>query len=417
VDTRAPSSWRQAWGLRILAQPSFARLAAILVASLCLLSFIRFILGPLPLLDLYVHLDGATDWQHGLDPYRTYLMRSPGELGGGYVFPPYTLPLFLAIAHLPRPTAAGLWLAAECATLAWLIWDLALPRSPLRLAALLVLVVFFTPVLTNIALGQVGIFTLGGAWAAGRLAERVSSRAGLLLAAAGMFKLFPLSFGASLLQRHRWRTVAWALAAIVVALLITLPLVFGLWPEYVGGVLLGHVGGANPSPGNQSLASAVVRSLTSNRYQQPLLVAPALARVLSVVLPLALLGAVFATLRNRVDERLRDAIVLACMPLVVPNAWQHYYVLALPLLWIVISAGLIRRSPWLLAVSAVALIGLSWFPATIDESYFEVARVAPAWHGFYANSSVIAGVLLLLTGLYLARAGYSDVARASSAVA
>src|SRR5207253_1715333 len=194
------------------------------------------------LLDLYAHLDGALDWQRGLDPYHVYLSHRPGEIGGGYVFPPFTLPLALALAHIPRQAAASLWTLAGVAALAWLLWDLAKPRTPTRLAAVTLLAVFFYPLLTNFALGQVGIVALLGAWIAGRLAA-------------------------------------------------TLP------------------------------------------------------AVSSSVVPLAVVAGVALSVMGRPDGRLHGALLLACLPLVVPNAWQHYCVFSFPLLWMVVSAGFHRPDP------------------------------------------------------------------------
>lgn len=392
------------WGLRAFGNPRFLAAAAILVAVLSVLPFIRYLLNPLPLLDLYAHIDGAHDWQHGLDPYRIYLSHKPGEIGGGYVFPPFTLPFFLAVGYLPRPIAAGLWTIAGLAALAWLVWDLAAPRTSLRLAALTVLAVWYSPLLANFALGQVGVFVLAGVWAAGRLASKAGERrAGIALGLASLFKLFPLISGASMLVRGRWRTLAWSFLVVVAAVVATWPLVGNLWPEYVQGVLIGHVGSTSTSPGNQSIAAALTRSLTANSYQRPLVDWPALAGALSLILPLVLFALVLWRIQRQSNDRVQDALVLACLPLVIPNAWQHYYVLALPLLWFVLSAGVEHRNPWLLGAGAIALVTLSWLASTIDEWYFRVAHIAPVWHGLYANASVLGGLVLVLAGSLLAR--------------
>ena len=395
---------RAPWGVRTFFDPKFVALLSALVATLCVLAFFRYLVSPLPLLDLYAHLDGALDWQRGLDPYHVYLSHRPGEIGGGYVFPPFTLPLALALAHIPRQAAASLWTLAGVAALAWLLWDLAKPRTPTRLAAVTLLAVFFYPLLTNFALGQVGIVALLGAWIAGRLAsKRAEVGAGLALGLASLFKLFPLLVGGSLILRGRWRALVWAIVVIGGATVVTWPFVATLWPEYVAGVLVGHMGATSPSPGNQSIAAAVVRTLTMNPFQKPLLVSPTLATVTSIVLPLALVAGVAVSVMGRPNDRLHDALLLACLPLVVPNAWQHYYIFSFPLLWMVVSAGFHRRDPWLLTAGAVAFIALSWIAGTVDDWYFALARAAPGWHGLYANASVLGGLLLVVAGVYLVR--------------
>jgi hypothetical protein len=390
------------WGVRAFRNPGFVRVAAIVVGALFALAFFRYLFSGLPLLDLYAHLDGARDWYRGLDPYNLYLSHKPGEIGGGYVFPPYTLPFFLTLDSIPRPMAASLWTAAGVGALSWLIWDISWPQTYVRLAAATVLATSFSPLLANFGLGQVGIFVLSGAWVAFRLASRGSeARAGLGLALASAFKLFPLLAGATLLMRGRWRSLFFAFAVLTGAVVITWPLVGSLWYEYITGVLVGHVGSTSPSPGNQSIAAALVRTLTVNAYERPLVVFPTLAAIMSVALPLGVFTGVLVAARHRPHDRLQDALLLACLPLVVPNAWQHYYVLSLPLLWLVLSNAVSARDWKLLALGLIALTALSWIPSTIDLWYFRVANEAPSWNALYANSSVIGGLMLVLTGAYI----------------
>ncbi len=169
-------------------------------------------------------------------------------------------------------------------------------------------------------------------------------------------------------------------------------------------ILLHKVMLITTSPANQSLAAAIHRTLTVNPYQYQLVVAPGFARTLSPLLALALLllaVGVAWTLRSR-DASLGYAMMLATLPLALTNAWQHYYILALPLLWMVAAEGVRRRDAWLLVGAVLAEAAVSIAAATVDHWYFLIAHAAPSVHGIYANASVLGGVVLLLAGLRLA---------------
>ncbi len=404
MDRAASLSLGRIWGVRAFANPGFVTAILLVVAGLCAAALISYTFQPHSLLDLETHLRGGARWLNGQDPY--YAVSPDSELSApvntGFAYPPNMVPLLAVLSRLGFAWASRVWLALTLCALAWLVWDMAQPRTVRRLASLLVLAVLFYPTVANIGLGQTGLFTLAGAWAGLCFGRRLA--AGVSLAAASSFKLFPLAAGIALALYGYWRTGLLALGALIASFAVTWPWVSGLWPEYLQNILLHKVTLITTSPANQSLAAAIHRTFTVNPYQYPVVVAPGFARALSPLLALALLllaVGVAWTLKSR-DTRLGYAMMLAALPLVLTNAWQHYYILALPLLWMVAAEGVRRRDVWLLIGAVLAEGAVSIAAATVDHWYFLIAHAAPSVHGIYANASVLGGVVLLLAGLRLA---------------
>lgn len=362
--------------------------------------------GPLPLLDLRAHLEGGQAWLNGQDPYRTALSdrTDAAHAGSGFVYPPYTVPFFALLDRLGERAASMLWQACQLLALAVAVWLLATPRSWRRVSLLTIMVVCFYPVLSNLALGQAGLVSLALLLAAWTLLDTSPTLAGTLMGAAGVLKLFPLGLTACAAIRRRWCSVATAAGVVAACVAVTWPWTANLWPEYLSGVLLGKAQVVTTSPGNQSLAAAVYRSLTDNPFQRPLFNSPAAAHVLAVAIPGALLVGLAIVLRRvRLQPRGLDlAISLAALPLLLPYAWQHYYVLAIPLLWMVSCAAVSWRDGWLAISATLAFICLSLVAGSVDHGYFAVANALPAIHGVYANASVIGDLVLVLGGIRLA---------------
>jgi len=153
-------------------RPELLTSALVEVAIICAVGLVLFALEPRPLWDLKVAVEGASAWLHGQDPYAAAVLHASGgaEPGSGFVYPPYTLPLFAVLLAL-GPLAHVLWQLAQLGGLAWLIWSLALPRGPRRLAILTIGVVTFYPTITNLVLGQSGLLMVAALWAAVWLLE------------------------------------------------------------------------------------------------------------------------------------------------------------------------------------------------------------------------------------------------------
>jgi len=404
MDRTAGLPLGRLWGVRAFANPGFVTAILVVVACLSAAALVAYALVPPPLLDFETHLRGGARWLKGQDPYYSV---PPGSerfapVSVGFAYPPYVLPLFAALSRLGFNWASGLWLAAGFCALGWWIWEFARPRTMRRLACLVILAVSFYPTIANVGLGQVGLFTLAGTWAALRLSRQPI--AGLSLAAGSVFKLFPLAVGIVLAVYGRWRVALIAATALAGSIAATWPWVNGLWPEYSKDILLHKAMVVATSPANQSLTAAIHRTFTVNPYQYQLVVAPGLARALSllVALALALLAVVVAWALKSCDAGLGYAMTLATLPLALTNAWQHYYILALPLLWMVAAEGVRRRDVWLLIGAVLTEGAVSIAAATVDHWYFLIAHAAPSVHGIYANASALGGVVLLLAGLRLA---------------
>jgi hypothetical protein len=210
-----------------------------------------------------------------------------------------------------------------------------------------------------------------------------------------LLKVFPFLLIVGLLWRRRRLACAAALATLVVIVVGTMPWVGSLWPEYLGSVFFAKAASPTSYGDAQSIVSAAVRIFPQQ---------PAAAHLGGLLLAGGTLIAVLviAALADRRDARLGWALVLAALPLTMPYAWQHYYVLALPLLWIIASSGYAARDPWLTASAAFAFGCLSLLAFTVDYWFVPIAGVLGDAAWLYANSSVIGDAVLLAAGARLA---------------
>ena len=393
-----------AWLRRqISCRPPIAVSILLLTAALTWLALIALALGPLPLFDLKAALQGGLDWERGLDPYLTAL-NDPGSLvttGSGFVYPPYTLPLFAIMASV-GDLAVKAWQIAGLVSLGWLVWDLSAPRSAARVAVLATLAAFFYPAITNLIIGQPGLMTIGAAWLAIRLLTRGSDRAaGAALALASFAKLFPLIGLCLFAFARRWFGIMAAIALMAAAALLTLPMTLSLWPQYVTGVLLQKAAIANAFPTSQSLVAVATRLLTNNPFEASFLNAPGLAHLTGTLLSLLAFSIVafFAWRTADTDFGLAGAMLLAVLPLALPHSWQHYHVLALPLLLLVANQALLRGD-WSLGAIAILGLGLmSIVPALMDHNVWSIASWPPLLQALCMNSTVLGTTLVLATSI------------------
>ena len=365
-------------------------------AAICAVGLVRFMFQPLPLWDLRVHLEGAFAWLHGRDPYLTAIQHpsAGADPGSGYVYPPYTIPLFIVFLAL-GPFTLVVWQLAQLGALAWLIWSLALPRSPRRLALLTIVVVGFYPTITNIVLGQAGLLMVAALWTAVELQRRRATAAALLIVLGSLLKVFPLLLIIGIVWRRRWLAAAAALAAMLLVVAGTMPWVSSLWTEYLTSVFFAKASSPTSYGDAQSIVSAAARSFPEQ---------PAAAHLGGLLLAGGTLAGVLmiGALADRHNPRLGWAMLLAALPLTMPYAWQHYYVLALPLLWIVASSGYAARDPWLIASAIFAYGCLSLLAFTVDYWFLAVASALGSAQWLYANSSVLGDTALLAAGTRLA---------------
>jgi hypothetical protein len=378
-------------------RPRLLTSALVVVAAICAIGLVRFMFQPLPLWDLRVHLEGALAWLHGRDPYVIAIEHpsAGSDPGSGYVYPPYTIPLFVFLLGL-GPFTLVVWQLAQLGAMAWLIWSLALPRSPRRLAILTIVVVGFYPTITNVVLGQAGLLMVAALWTAvGLVEQRRATMAAMVIVLGGLLKVFPLLLLIGIAWKRWWLAGAAAIATLLAIVVGTMPWVGGLWPEYLASVLLAKASSPTSYGDAQSIVSAAVRSFPQH---------PAAAHLAGLLLAGATLVGVLAiaALADRRNSRLGWAVLLAALPLTMPYAWQHYYVLALPLLWLVASSGYATRDPWLIASAIFAYACLSLLAFTIDYWFSPIAGALGNAQWLYTNSSVLGDIVLLLAGMRLA---------------
>lgn len=385
-------SW---WGLRTLATPAFV--SVLLVLTACLTGVALLIDSTsLSLTDFTAYYQGGSDWLRGNDPYGMFLRHHldvPAGFRGGFIYPPYTLPFFSALALLGWTWAARLWVVLEILALASVIVMLAGLSRPRRMAACTIVVLFFFPTATSFAFGQIGLLVLAAAWAAIDLSERGRPAAGgVALGLAGLVKFFPLVAALAFITRARFRAAMIAVMTLSGVAVASLPWTGALWPEYLQGILLVK---STPSlnPGNQSIAAAVGRMVGA---QPP-------AALLEVAFPIAVVVVIVAALliARPGDDRLRYALLLSALPLIVPNGLQHYYVFSLPLIWILLLAGCEGRDRWAFAAVITAELALSVTPASSSLWSQSAGSGESIVSALLLNSSAIGGLLLAGSGVAL----------------
>ena len=388
-------------------RPPLGASALVLTATICWVALIHFALQPLPLDDLQAPLRAATDWMRGMDPYGIAIADpTTGTLSGsGFVYPPYTLPLFAAMSMMGFSLAAIVWQLIQLSALACLVWDLSAPRTVRRIASLSIMAVVFYPVISNLVLGQAGLLTIAALWLANSMLQRGRERlSGLLVAASSWLKLFPFAMVVIFVMRRRWRAVAMSAITVVLPVAVTMPWVATRWPEYITRVLFSKITSGTTFPDDQSIFGAINRTLTANPYQRQVADLPVLASTLGAVAAAGVITVVliWAWRLRRSDVSLAYAIVLTALPLTLPYSWQHYYVLALPLMWLVTSRAIEQRRFWILLSAAIAFACLSLAAATIDHYYWNVQSWPAPLEAIVLNSSVLGATLLLLSGMRLA---------------
>ncbi|MDP8903778.1 MAG: DUF2029 domain-containing protein [Chloroflexota bacterium] len=188
-----------------------------IVAAIVLLSLTGGILlaflyerGELAGADAYAYWEGVRRWLAGADPY------DPVEMHLPYVYPPWTLLLFLPWALLPWEIAWFGWRAVNvvlfAGTVAW-----AYQRRPLPTA--LLLAVLGPALAANLDTGNVNVLIVVAIWVAQFTQPRVG---GLLWALVTGLKWVPAPLIVLLPPRAR----AWGLAFVGVAIVLTL----ATWP-------------------------------------------------------------------------------------------------------------------------------------------------------------------------------------------
>jgi hypothetical protein len=326
-------SVREAYGVRLLFDQRFLRIALAIVLGLTLTFRVVQLLA----------LTGDEYWGYDLSSYTgsgqlvldgkspywdfqlegTYKPQGPRGL---YTYPPFLAAVFVpAAAVFDDDTFANwFWLAFGAVLLAIVVirvaqrehiadgWDLVL---------LLMAAFAFAPVQGELFIGNVHLLLLGllgGAYLALRRGTQLGERlGGALIATAAMIKIFPGLMIVWLLVARRYQAFAAALVTLVALVLLTIP-VTGLQPWLDYPTVLLNLG--PPVEFGHVLAPS---AWLWNVMPEPL------AR--AVVLTVALIVLVFATLRR--TEPVSFAIAVALSILSAPALYHHYLaIMVLPLL-------------------------------------------------------------------------------------
>ncbi|MFV9503482.1 MAG: glycosyltransferase family 87 protein [Oscillochloridaceae bacterium umkhey_bin13] len=322
--------------------------------------------------DLAIYLDAGARIAQGESPYPLFALYG---IGVAFVYPPASLPVFAALAHLDPHLVAWAWIGtnALASALALLGVGLLLPQPRSRLVWIMLLGVGMLagPQLEGLAIGQINSLMLLGLVLFG-LGLRYRAMAGsgdVALAAAILIKLTPAILLFLPLVRGDWpRLLRVGLALMILSLPSLIWFGPGLWLEFAQ-LVPELLRGAPRNPYNQALVGVLSSLTTEGSWAEQ--VAGLLGRLASLGLLLSWLGVAWH-LRHR-----PDALVFGYGLTVVTMAssliWYHHLIfLSLPLAWLGLATDQRGR---LLALLALALIQstrwlealLGWFawPATL----------------------------------------------------
>lgn len=313
-------------------RPTPLEVTFVIVAAAVLLGVVT-LLPTQPLRDLDVYLRAGSHWLAGQPVYLDHHVTEVPVDRSLYPFhyPPLTLPLFGALAALPREAVHVLWLLASAGLALLALRAFAIPWS-WALAALL-----WRPFAEGLWVGNVAVPLLA--------AFALAPRAGALLAVPGLFKVYAGLPAVWLIRERRWRDVALAVAVGIALALVTLPLVgVAAWREWLAG--LAWWDASIPALGSYATGIALGGHVG---------LIPALA-IAATVLVLAL--------RARGDEALWRLGVAT--PVISPAVFSHGLLTTIPALlelrtviqWLAIAATAAAPSPvfWL----APAMVVASW---------------------------------------------------------
>jgi hypothetical protein len=299
----------------------------------------------------------------GRDPYD--LCATMGCLeptGPQYVMPPvlaWMLQPLVGVDSALITIGTVLILNACLGVFIWLALK-ALRVDDWQLAALLVLLaIAFEPVIGNIAEGQVNLvlLALSGVWLWAWVRKSDSRAAwwgGAALGAAVALKLIQGPVGLLVLWARRWSMFA---AAAVTGLVLWLAGAPHYLFEYLFKVLPAVSGGTgffeNHSPGG-----TITRLFEPDTFFA-VRGSPAAARVLTLLLALAVLAATLFFLRrpasSSAGRALEAAAIVAATPLIASYSWGTHLVLLLLPMFVLVTWAACRRD-W----TVIALVAISW---------------------------------------------------------
>ena len=285
-----------------------------------------------PLRDLEIYLRAGHAFLDGRPVYdRVPLLVQPDDRAlYPFLYPPCTLPLFGALAMLPRAIAQAIWVSASVALGLTALRFFGLPRRWL-LPALIWPPLFQGLWVGNVTVPALSLFALAPWFGAG-------------LALGAVFKAYTGLAGLWLARERRWRSLALGLGLLAVLVALTLPLTgAGAWRDWLDGLA----------------------AYRSSQAAVPGLYGFGLMRyVPEAVFVAAAVAAVLAALWARGKESLaRFGVATAVAG---PSLFGHGLLVAVPALlsmraaWLWLAVGLLSvpdGAQWWLAI---AVLGASW---------------------------------------------------------
>ena len=275
-----------------------------------------------------------------------YTITGPAEGKTPYIYTPLVAEALRPVARLPLDQALKVCFAgsAACLLLAIFFYAMAVPLKPGEIVPVCVMILVsfhFWPMVFNFGLGQINnaLLMLACAmfWAERR--ER-HGLAGILIALAALLKVWMFGILIYPLMRRDWKAVAWSFGAYAVGLfLLFAQRGLGEWSRFI------HVTASNaeqPFLVSQSITGFARLHFQANPHIQPLSTSPALYYGF-IGLGYAVVGAMFLYLwtrrdpRSEYEARLWFGMAMLSVPLVSPLCHDEYYILALPLLWTLLT--------------------------------------------------------------------------------
>ncbi|HEX4085243.1 MAG TPA: glycosyltransferase family 87 protein [Chthoniobacteraceae bacterium] len=294
-----------------------------------------------------------------------YTITGSGEGKTPYIYTPLVAEVLRPVARLPFNDALKVCFAASaaCLLLAILFYAGAVPLKPDEVApaCIMVLVSFhFWPMVFNFGLGQINnallMLACGMFWAERR--ER-SGLAGVLIALAALVKVWMFGILIYPLMRRDWKAAGWAFGAYAIGLLaLFAPRGLGEWSRFV------HATASNAEQRflvSQSITGFARLHFQANPHVHAWSTSPVLYYGF-IGLGYAVVGAMFVYLWSRRDPltdyeaRLWFGMALLSVPLVSPLCHDEYYILALPLLWTLLTLPKADTAGWRTRISIAGVV-------------------------------------------------------------
>lgn len=304
--------------------------------------------------DFSVFYCSAVALRNHLDPYTIDLVPIGRSFGMG-IWPlihttdtPTALMLFQPLASIAPIAAYNVWLAFNVTVLVIAVILLVRPRrSGMGLSAayaVAALALVYAPVTDNLLFSQrQGLILLLLVMAMGALEREREARAGLLLATAVAYRIFPIVMVGYFVTRRQWRplwfmALGLALIGAVTVAVMGLPLCL----DFTRGVHLAMTATSDPS--DVAVRGFIIRSFVALFGDRPGWLVESLQRITILAAQVTILAlAAGPSLRGprppRFDQR-AWGLWAAATVIISPLAWFHYMVLLLIPFVAIAGAGL-----------------------------------------------------------------------------